>query len=182
MTTDSAIIRDSLAEPARFAALYDRHARRLYRFLAARLGTHAAEDVLSETFLVAFRARSRFDLSFEDSSPWLFGIAIRLAHRHRRIEARHLVGAGAAGSDEAHDPTPATDDALDAVRAVEAMRSRLLRLHQRDRDALLLYAWADLTYEQIAAALGIPVGTVRSRLNRARRLLRTDDTNGTTHA
>jgi len=178
VTTDSAIIRDSLTEPARFATLYDRHARRLYRFLAARLGAHAAEDVLSETFLVAFRARARFDLTIDNSGPWLFGIATRLARRHRRLEARHLAAVNAGRPDESYDPTPAAEDALDAARDVAAMRSRLLRLHQRDRDALLLYAWADLSYEQIAAALEIPVGTVRSRLNRARRILRADTTKG----
>lgn len=180
MTTDSAIIRDSLTDPARFAALYDRHARRLYRFLAARLGAHAAEDVLSETFLVAFQARARFDPAFDDSGPWLFGIATRLVKKHRRIEARHLATT-AAGADDPSDPTSAVDDALDAARTMSSLRSRLLRLHQRDRDALLLYAWADLNYEQIATALAIPVGTVRSRLNRARRILRAADENGVDH-
>ncbi len=180
MTSDSAILRDSLTDPGRFAVLYDRHARHLYRFLAARLGPSAAEDVLSETYLVAFERRASFDLDVEDSRPWLFGIATRLVRKHRRLEARHL-GADALPEDTGLDPTPVADAQLDAIREVQGLRSRLRALHARDRDVLLLYAWADLDYAQIAAALQIPVGTVRSRLNRARRLLRATPVDGGTH-
>jgi RNA polymerase sigma-70 factor (ECF subfamily) len=177
VTTDSAILRDSLTDPGRFAVLYDRHARHLYRFLAARLGPNAAEDVLSETYLVAFERRASFDLEVDDSRPWLFGIASRLVKKHHRLESRHL-RADLPMEDALRDSTMDADEHLDAAREIHRMRDRLRALHTRDRDVLLLYAWADLDYAQIAAALQIPVGTVRSRLNRARRLLRTSPVNG----
>lgn len=145
-------------------------------FAARRVGPDAAEDILSETFLVAFRRRRDFDTSWDSAKPWLLGIASRLIGKHRGKEAAQwrAFEASAGGA------VTSTDGAIDAVGArtdaaadLRALAPRIAGLAARDRDTLLLYAWGDLTYEQIAVAQGIPVGTVRSRLNRARRKLAT---------
>jgi RNA polymerase sigma factor (sigma-70 family) len=86
--TDASIIARSLEQPAVFAELFDRHADDVYRFAARRLGVELAEDLLSETFVVAFQKRRRYDVSRADARPWLLGIITNLARRHRRAEAR----------------------------------------------------------------------------------------------
>lgn len=173
MSTDSEIIRRSLGRPEAFAELFDRHARAVNAFAAYRVGSDDAEDVLSETFLVAFRRRTDFDLSKESAAPWLLGIASRLIRRHRAVEARQWRSfAAAVGQDVAS--LGGLDDAMrrvDAEREVRALRERIAALAPKDRETLLLYAWQGLSYEDIAEALGVPVGTVRSRLNRVRKRL-----------
>lgn len=173
MSTDSEIIRRSLGRPEAFAELFDRHARAVNAFAAYRVGSDDAEDVLSETFLVAFRRRADFDLSKESAAPWLLGIASRLIRRHRAVEAKQWRSfAAAVGQDVAS--LGGLDDAMrrvDAEREVRALRERIAALAPKDRETLLLYAWQGLSYEDIAEALGVPVGTVRSRLNRVRKRL-----------
>ncbi|KQR43232.1 RNA polymerase subunit sigma-70 [Microbacterium sp. Leaf161] len=173
MSTDSEIIRRSLGRPEAFAELFDRHARAVNAFAAYRVGSDDAEDVLSETFLVAFRRRADFDLSKESAAPWLLGIASRLIRRHRAVEARHWRSFAAAVSENVTS-LGGLDDAMrrvDAEREVRALRERIAGLPTKDRETLLLYAWQGLSYDDIAEALGVPVGTVRSRLNRVRRRL-----------
>jgi RNA polymerase sigma-70 factor (ECF subfamily) len=173
VSTDSEIIRRSLVRPEAFAELFDRHARAVNAFAAYRVGSDDAEDVLSETFLVAFRRRTDFDLSTESAAPWLLGIASRLIRRHRAVEARQWRSfAAAVGQNVAS--LGGLDDAMrrvDAEREVRALRERIAALAPKDRETLLLYAWQGLSYEDIAEALGVPVGTVRSRLNRVRKRL-----------
>lgn len=173
MSTDSEIIRRSLGRPEAFAELFDRHARAVNAFAAYRVGSDDAEDMLSETFLVAFRRRADFDLSKESAAPWLLGIASRLIRRHRAVEAKQWRSSAAAvGQDVAS--LGGLDDAMrrvDAEREVRALRERIAALAPKDRETLLLYAWQGLSYEDIAEALGVPVGTVRSRLNRVRKRL-----------
>lgn len=174
MSTDSEIIRWSLEHPPAFAQLFDRHSRAVNAFASYRIGRHAAEDVLSETFLVAFRRRADFDVGMESAMPWLLGIASRLIRRHRAVEAKHWRSFAAAVTGEEHSSEGGLDEAMariDAERTVQSMRTRIASLAPRDRETLLLYAWQGLTYEQIGEALGVPVGTVRSRLNRVRRRL-----------
>ena len=170
VTSDNEIIRRSWDNPAVFAEMYDRHATTVYRYAARRAGVDTADDIMAETFLVAFERRNRFDSAFESALPWLLGIATVLIRKNRGAEARFLRAMVASGP-------PATvvenhDDRLDATLAIRDMAGAIRRLPARDRDALLLYAWGDLDYEGVALALNIPVGTVRSRLNRARRVLR----------
>ncbi|MEV4775142.1 RNA polymerase sigma factor [Microbacterium sp. LWH12-1.2] len=174
MSTDSEIIQTSLKQPAAFAELFDRHARAVNAFAAYRIGQHAAEDVLSETFLIAFRRRADFDTSVESATPWLFGIASRLIRKHRATEAKQWRSFAAAITGEEHTSEGGVDDAmtkLDAAREVQSLKTRIAALAPRDRETLLLYAWQGMTYEEIATTLGVPVGTVRSRLNRVRRRL-----------
>lgn len=174
MTTDSAIIRRSLDDPSVFSELFERHAAPIGRFAAQRVGPEAAKDVLSETFLIAFRKRASFDTAWDSAAPWLFGIASRVIHKQRAREARQWRSVVASATvAESHAPSGAdrADERADAEAGVRALSARLAALPARDRETLLLYAWGDLTYEQIAVALGVPVGTVRSRLNRVRKRL-----------
>jgi len=170
---DADLIRSSLADAEQFAHLYDRHASALHRYAARRLGTEAAEDVVAEAFLAAFRARHRYDQSRPDALPWLFGILTREVSRRRRTERNHYRLLAATPPD-----LPQAGPADDVAAAVTARAARvplaraLAELKPADRDVLLLVAWADLTYQEVADALGVPVGTVRSRLNRARRIVR----------
>ncbi|WP_116020645.1 RNA polymerase sigma factor [Thermomonospora umbrina] len=169
-SSDAEEIERSWREPERFAVLFDRYGARLHRYAARRLGDGEADDIVAETFLVAFRRRAGYDLGRAEALPWLYGIASNLIRRHRRAEVsryRTFVRTGVL-------PDVADGVAERAVERVSAQMSgrRLARaiaeLPSRDRDVLLLVAWADLSYEQVADALGLPVGTVRSRLHRAR--------------
>jgi RNA polymerase sigma factor (sigma-70 family) len=163
------VIARAARDPAGFGLIFDRHSDAILRYARARLGPDLAEDVLAETFLAAFARRASYDMSRPNSLPWLYGIAIRQIGKHRRAEhrsrqamARLPVDAAVLGTD---------DRCLDRV-AAQALRPRLMSvlsgLTPKDRELLLLIAWAGLTYEESAQALGVPVTTVRSRLHRIR--------------
>jgi RNA polymerase sigma factor (sigma-70 family) len=171
---DVDVIRRSLEDPERFAELYDRHAVAVYRFAARRLGAHVAEDVVAETFTVAFRRRERYDPSYPDARPWLFGIAVTLIGRHRRSEIRMFRALARSSTPPLSiTETDAVDERLTAAATGRALAEAIAELPADQRDVLLLAAWADLSYEEIAVALRVPIGTVRSRLSRARRRVRT---------
>jgi RNA polymerase sigma factor (sigma-70 family) len=171
---DAKLIDRSRNRPEDFSKIFDRHARRLHEYVARRLGPDTADDIVAETFLIAFQRRADYDLSRADAGPWLFGIATRLIGGHRRAEVRMYRAYARSGVD------PLMSDALDervadtvtAQSESPRLAAALAALHKRDRDPLLLHTWGDLSYEEIADALGIPVGTVRSRLHRARKKLR----------
>ncbi|MDQ1084482.1 MULTISPECIES: RNA polymerase sigma factor [Microbacterium] len=173
MSTDNELIVRSHVDPAVFATLYDRHASAVYRYLAQRLGDHAADDVMSETFLVAFERRGAYDPQVLDARPWLLGIATRLMRKHARLEAVAWKGMAAhMAAQVAPDLIERAGARMDAERLTRRLTSALRKLSDADRDTLLLYAWGHLDYAAIAAATDVPIGTVRSRLNRARRVLR----------
>jgi RNA polymerase sigma factor (sigma-70 family) len=173
---DAAIIERSAGDPEAFAILYDRHAAALHRYVARRLGEGVADDIVADTFLSAFRKRDRFDPSASsDARPWLYGIAANLIGKHTRSEVRMLRAYARTGADPVLTREATFDDALSRAGFAAAQRDLaqvLATLAKGDREVLLLIAWADLTYAEVAAALGIPVGTVRSRLNRARTRVR----------
>lgn len=174
MSTDSEIIKRSLDEPGAFSDIFERHVRPVGGYIRRRIGADAVDDVLSETFLVAFRRRASFDLTTESARPWLLGIATTVVKSHRAAEARQWRAFEASSSAESvgvETPHAASDSRIDADAALRALAPRIAALTPKDRDTLLLHAWGDLTYEQIAVALGVPTGTVRSRLNRVRRKL-----------
>jgi len=157
-----------------FGALFDRHAVAVYRYLARRIGVTAADDLLAQTFLVAFERRSNYDRARPDARPWLYGIATNLLRRHLREEVRQYRAWARTGIDpvvaEGHADRVA--DRVDASAWSGNLATALARLKAPDRDVLLLFAWGSLSYEEIAQALDIPVGTVRSRLHRARAAVR----------
>jgi RNA polymerase sigma factor (sigma-70 family) len=171
--SDAAIIERSVAVPECFAEIFDRHAEGIYRYAARRLGQQAAADVMSEVFLAAFRNRQRYDTSREDARPWLYGIAINVISQHQRAQRRYARVLATVPSVPATDVV--ADEVLDRVTAAQ-LRPRIMRalgeLSDSDRELVLLIAWAELSYEQAAQALGIPLGTVRSRLHRTRMKLR----------
>lgn len=172
--SDAAVIAASLDDPEAFGALFDRHATVVFRYLVRRVGVDEADGLLGEVFRIAFEKRATYDSARPNARPWLYGIATNLLARHRRREARrfHAMARVLAQSPSAADATEAVVDALDAQDLWPRVAQVLGALPAPERDALVLYVWEELSYEEIAAALDIPVGTVRSRLNRARLTLR----------
>ncbi|WP_427888855.1 RNA polymerase sigma factor [Kribbella sp. GL6] len=161
------------ARPEEFAHLFDRYAVTIHRYIARRLGRTEADDLLGQTFLIAFERRHRYAGTADGALPWLYGIATNLIRRRRRDEVRQYRAYSRAGDDR-HPDLLATDVAarVDAASASRLLTGVLARLRPAERDVLLLYAWEDLSYAEIALALDLPIGTVRSRLHRARRALR----------
>ncbi len=162
--------------PEDFARLFDQHAVTIHRYVALRLGRTEADDLLGETFLIAFERRHGYVGTEAGTLPWLYGIATNLIRRRRRDEVRQYrayARAEAADHDQHSDPL-ATEVAarVDAASASRVLNGVLAGLRQAERDVLLLYAWGDLSYAEIAEALNLPLGTIRSRLHRARRALR----------
>ncbi len=133
------------------------------------------DAALGEVFRIAFERRASYDQDRACARPWLYGIAGNVAAKHRRSEARRLAATArlAARSLPADDPTGQVDAVIDASHSFARVVAVLAALPDAERDAILLYAWEDLAYEEIAAIQQVPVGTVRSRLARARQRLRT---------
>lgn len=158
-----------------FVAVFDQHHAEIHRFLQRRLGVEGADDLASEVFLRAFRARSDFDDTRGSVRAWLFGIALNISRERARATERRQRAYRSA----ALDPTvpvaqpPHVADARSEPSA-DAVRAAVDRLPEAYREPLLLFTWEGLAYEEIATALGVPLGTVRSRLSRARQRLRED--------
>ena len=172
--SDASVIAASCTEPARFGTIFDRHASLLYRYLARRAGVNEADGMLGELFRIAFERRDGYDVERADARPWLYGIATNLLANHRRREARRMRGtarllAAEVGSE---DPSERTEAKIDAADRWPRVADAVGRLPPAERDTLFLYAWEGLSYEEVASSLEIPVGTVRSRINRARRRIR----------
>ncbi|WP_434101016.1 RNA polymerase sigma factor [Streptomyces microflavus] len=177
--SDASVIERSWNDPDAFAVLFDRYADAIHQYTARRLGTEAADDLMADTFVIAFQRRRRYDLSRPQALPWLYGIVTNLIGRHRRAEARRLRALSRVALTAPAEGRGAGDAMADRVVArVGAENTRrslaaaLAGLSARNRDVLLLIAWGDLDYAEAAEALGIPIGTVRSRLHRARNALR----------
>jgi RNA polymerase sigma factor (sigma-70 family) len=169
--SDAEVIGRSLDEPEVFGLIYDRHAVILLRFLGRRVGARVAEGLVGELFRIAFERRKTFNASRESALPWLYGIGSNLLLKHRRGEARRLRATAqmaAAESADRREGAAAHDARLLFPRVADAIKT----LPDGERDALLLFAWEDLSYQSVAEALDLPIGTVRSRLNRARAHLR----------
>lgn len=171
---DARLIAESTADPERFAQLFRRHAAAVHRYLARRLGAELADDCTAEVFIAAFRRRTSYQPLTPTAAPWLYGIAGKVVAQHRRDEARRwaLLAALPAEPASVPDGTDAADARLDALAVRPTLVAALRDLSAPDREALLLIAWEQLTPTEAAAALGIPAATVRTRLHRARRLVR----------
>jgi len=170
---------EATVEVNTFTTWYDEHARTLMRFCARRVGPETAEDVVAATFLTAYERRDEYDPARSDVLPWLYGIAVNHLRRHRRDEVRAYRALARVGVDPLFNAAGVADghEQRAGERADAAARSRtvagvLATLPRRQRDVLLLVAFAELDYGEVAAALSIPVGSVRSALHRARHKLR----------
>ena len=168
--TDAEAVERSLSDPEAFAVVFERHVSLLHRFARVRVGDTEAADLVAGTFEVAFRRRRDYDLARADARPWLIGIAVNLIRRNRRDRGRALRTLARLFVYEEVD-----DRSLERVVAsdgVAALRDLLSGMREEDKDLLLLHACLDLTYEECAEVLHLPVGTVRSRLHRLRVPLR----------
>ncbi|MFQ5522112.1 MAG: RNA polymerase sigma factor [Acidimicrobiia bacterium] len=167
--SDAEIIGASIEDPTEFGELFARHHRAVFRFVAQRVGVGDAADVAADVFVRAFSIRHRYDTERPDCLPWLYGIAAniigdrlrRTKRRQRTYEAGVHVGLGADVSD--------VDDRLVAENVAGLLKAALDALPWRDRETLMLFALEEMTYSEIARVLDIPIGTVGSRIFRARR-------------
>ncbi|MEV5691394.1 RNA polymerase sigma factor [Micromonospora globbae] len=161
-------------DAAAFGQVFDEHAAAVYRHAVRADGhTSDAEDVVSLTFLEAWRLRATLRPDGDSLLPWLLGIATNVLRNRRRAARRHRAALLRI------PPTAAVPDVADEIvgrmhdaRQLAAAAAALHRLSRADREVFLLCVWSQLDYTAAAEALGIPVGTVRSRLSRARTRLR----------
>lgn len=166
--TDAEVLRRSITEPAAFGDLYERHGVSVRRYVVSRVGIGSGEDLAAEVFVRAFRTRDRCRAEHGSALPWLLGVANHVIGDHRRVERRRLAALERLLIEErelAADPELGLKP--EVVRA-------LRRLPATHRDALLLMVWGELSRDEVAVALGVPVGTVNSRIARARQRLASD--------
>jgi RNA polymerase sigma factor (sigma-70 family) len=175
---DADLIAASISDPEQFAEIFERHFQPIHRYVSRRLGASLADDLTAQVFTIAFERRRRFDLTSPDARPWLYGIVSNLIRSHRRAERRllHAISrlATRAEAISADEPVGFLDQ-RERVRLAGALN----RLDRHQRDVLLLHSWAGLSHIEIAEALGLPAGTVASRLSRARRHVRAALEDGT---
>jgi RNA polymerase sigma-70 factor (ECF subfamily) len=167
---DGAAIARSLAAPEAFTAVFDRHFIAVHRYLARRVGRDQADDLASQTFMLAFTHRGRYRDDLGTAKPWLLGIATNLVRANRRAEQRRLATLQALGSELSE--TEAAMNGHPGANVDPEVTAAVASLDPPQRDTLLLHVWGELSYAEVAAALDIPVGTVRSRISRACAALR----------
>jgi RNA polymerase sigma-70 factor (ECF subfamily) len=159
---------------AEFQLAVKEHGPAVHRYLSARLGPEHAEEALSEAFATAWKIRASFkQRRGETPEAWLLGVATNVIRQHRDRERRWLRMCRDSARDQASrsdavDELLEVDARVDAARRLESIASVVASLPRRERDPLMLHATQDLTYEQIAEILEIPIGTVRSRISRAK--------------
>ena len=173
--TDSEIIVASRRRPEMFEVIFERHYQAVFRFAAGRNGFEDAGDIASDTFVRAFDRRDRFRTDRESALPWLFGIAANVARERnrKRIRRQRMLrrSAGLAGTDDSRFEADAAER-VDAMSQRRDLTSALESLSEDEYQVLMLLAVADFSYSDIAEALDIPIGTVRSRIHRARNKMR----------
>ena len=165
--SDADCLARSLSEPNAFQPIFDRHFRAVHTYLHRRAGRDLADELSAETFALAFERRASCR-GTGSALPWLYGIATNLLRRSWRTERRQLRAYGRSGVDPAIVYEDEVAARADGSPIGARLASALAAMRPRERDALLLYALADLSYEEIAFALDVPVGTVRTWLHRAR--------------
>jgi DNA-directed RNA polymerase specialized sigma24 family protein len=167
---DATVIEESWAAPERFGAIFDAYFAEIHTYVARRIGPDNASDIAAETFLAAFRKR---DTERASVRTWLYGFATKLIGKHRRSELRLLHRwAGWRQTPTLRDTRRRSPGGSAPKGYGDASPARSRSRRAGDRDVVLLVTLAQLSHEQVAAALDIPYGTVGSRLNRARRKLR----------
>jgi len=173
--SDAEVITGSLRDPQAFSVIVDRHFADVHRYLARRVGSDRADDLAAQAFAVAFRRRDDFDASADSARPWLFGIATNVLRNELRSERRMLAAIARLDHDASDGFGHEVERSIaraDAASEVARLAGAIAALDSDQRDVLLLHAWGDLSQREIADALSIPVGTVYSRISRARATLR----------
>jgi RNA polymerase sigma-70 factor (ECF subfamily) len=166
---------------AAFGLLFDRHSRAIYNYCFRRTADwSAAEDLTSLVFLEGWRRRGSVVFLDGRVLPWLIGVATNLIRNHRRtMRRRRLAIARLAPAVEQCDFADEVVERLADEETMRSVRDRVSRLPRSMQDVLALCVWCELSYEEAAVALGVPVGTVRSRLARSRaRLAELDPDSG----
>jgi RNA polymerase sigma factor (sigma-70 family) len=176
VATDAALWARALDGDAEaFGQLYDRHARSIYNFCFRRTADWAiAEDLVAGVFLETWRRRRSISVTSDGTLlPWLYGVATNLVRNQRRAR-RRLVAATQRLRAESREEDLAGDaaDRVEDARRMRAILDLVERLPQREKEVLALCVFAGASYADAATALDVPVGTVRSRLARARERLR----------
>jgi RNA polymerase sigma factor (sigma-70 family) len=167
---DDSVLLQAMRDPVLFAGLVPRHGPPLHAYLARRAPA-VADDLLGEVWLAAYASRTTFDPSRGSGRAWLFGVARHVLHAHYERVAtasRRVTFA----PDGPLDEWAAVDERLDAAASGPALREALARLPAVEREVLLLVAWEGLTPTEAAQVVGVPPGTARSRLHRARTQMR----------
>lgn len=165
---------DALAE------LFDLYGDRIHTHCFRRLGSwHEAEDATANAFLEVWRHRDRVRIHEGSALPWLYGVATNVCRNQSRGSRRRLrLVQLLPDPGVAQDHAPDVADRLDAEARMQRVLEAIRDLPEREREVLALVAWAGLTYEQAAVALAVPIGTIRSRLSRARKRLALPDPEG----
>lgn len=153
-----------------FGELFDAYARSVYNHAFRLTGDwSAAEDVVSLTFLDAWRLRAKVDEEGGSLRPWLLGVATNVTRNTRRAARRHAAAVARLPRDEVErDFADEVAGRLDDIDQLALVQTALALLRRPEREVLALCVWSGLDYPAAAEALGVPVGTVRSRLSRAR--------------
>lgn len=171
---DADLLARSETDPEAFGTLFDRHGDAVFGFFARRVPRQEVPDLVAETFRLAFDLRTRFEVDRGPVRSWLYGLATNVLRHHLRSGRREGAALARLAPDGRDDDGEAlrVESALDAAGTWPAVASALATLVDHDRETLLLHAWEGLSYAEVALATGVPVGTVRSRINRARRQIR----------
>jgi RNA polymerase sigma-70 factor (ECF subfamily) len=170
--SDLALVRGTAGgDREAFATLYRRHHGAVYRFARLMTGSSSiAEDVVQEVFLVLMKDAARYDAGRAALTTYLFGMARRVARR-RLLRERRFVGIGASDGAARWGVAPDASAGLEHSDALRQLRCAILSLPPRYREVVILCDLEDVSYDAAAASIGCAVGTIRSRLHRARRLL-----------
>ena len=172
--TDAALWqRACTGEAEAFGTVFERHARTVYNYCFRRVGDWSqAEDLTAVVFLEAWRRRHEIRLERADAVPFLLGVATNVVRNSRRSQRRHRAALARLPRERVTGFAADVEERLDDERQMRRVLRALETLSRVEQDVLALCVWEGLTYEEAALALELPIGTVRSRLSRARAHLR----------
>ena len=164
----------SVTDPKLFEVVFERHHQRIWAYLARRAGRERADELAGDVFVTAFRRRASYDPSRGSVSAWLYGIASHQLQTRFRSDARAARALRRAWAEQIADGAwcDRVDAAIDDRARLRRVIAALAAMPATDREVITLFAWERLSYEDIATIVGVEIGTVRSRLSRARARLR----------
>lgn len=167
--SDAEILASVSSDPQEFLEIFERHFVAVHRYVARQLGPDA-DDATAEVFVRALRGAGSFRPGKDDARPWLYGIAAHVVSAELRRRYDRRVQSLESLRLLEHDGT--AERRLEAAGSLAEVQRAVESLPLQQREPLLMFAWLDMSYEEVAAALAVPIGTVRSRIARARKRLR----------